>query len=149
MSYASDQVNFPSAHSVPTTPSTTQTVLPSSHMDLSSRLWRVSVHRGLPSSATTARQSKRVAESVSPAIRLAVAGGMEAHHKRRFSELVAGLNIKPGVPICVNLTGLLERLEWDLIGDLGLGYSVPDRLKGITILRLFVSPLNANQMRRG
>jgi hypothetical protein len=57
---------------------------------------------------------------------------MEAHHERRFSELVAGLNIKPGVPICVNLTGLLEKLEWDLIGDLGLGYSVPDRLKGIT-----------------
>lgn len=92
------------------------------------------------------KESRRVFQ---PAIRLAVAGGMEAHHKRRFSELVAGLNIKPGVPICVNLTGLLERLEWDLIGDLGLGYSVPDRLKGITILRLFVSPLNANQMRRG
>ncbi|KAH1297064.1 hypothetical protein KXV70_007612 [Aspergillus fumigatus] len=74
-------------------------------------------------------EQKELRRVFQTAIRLAVAGGMEAHHKRRFSELVAGLNIKPGVPICVNLTGLLERLEWDLIGDLGLGYSVPDRLK--------------------
>lgn len=75
-------------------------------------------------------EQKELRKVFQPAIRLAVAGGIEGHHERRFGELVAGLNIKPGMPICVNLTGLLEKLEWDLIGDFGLGYSVPEKLKG-------------------
>jgi hypothetical protein len=75
-------------------------------------------------------EQKELRKVLHPAIRLAVTGGLEAHHERRFNELVAGLNIKPGTPICVNLTGLLEQLEWDLIGDVGLGYPVPESMKG-------------------
>ncbi|KAF7180775.1 hypothetical protein CNMCM7691_010066 [Aspergillus felis] len=74
-------------------------------------------------------EQKELRKVFHPAIRLAVTGGVEGHHERRFSELVAGLNIKPGTPICVNLTGLLEQLEWALIGDVGLGYPVPESMK--------------------
>ncbi|EAW09987.1 putative cytochrome P450 monooxygenase [Aspergillus clavatus NRRL 1] len=75
-------------------------------------------------------EQKELRKIFAPAFRLALTGGIETNITNRFNELLAALDIRPGMSKCMNLTHCLEQLEWNLIGDLGLGQPVPDSLRG-------------------